>query len=64
MDRYAYLMAVHAGQLLDEEVDFSPYDQDGDGEVDNVTIIYAGEGEATAYPTDPDCDDYVWAPLL
>lgn len=60
MDRYAYLMAVHAGQLLDEEVDFSPYDQDGDGEVDNVTIIYAGEGEATAYPTDPDAEDYVW----
>ena len=56
-DRYAYLMAVHAGQLLDEEVDFSPYDQDGDGEVDNVTIIYAGEGEATAYPTDPDAED-------
>ncbi len=39
-------MMLHAAQLLDDEVDFSQYDTDGDGFVDNVFIFYAGEGEA------------------
>ncbi|MDE6741115.1 MAG: M6 family metalloprotease domain-containing protein [Muribaculaceae bacterium] len=39
-------MMLHAAQLLDNEVDFSQYDTDGDGFVDNVFIFYAGEGEA------------------
>ena len=38
-------MAVHACQMLDEEVDFSQYDRDGDGFIDNVFIFYAGKGE-------------------
>ena len=29
------------------DVDFSQYDTDGDGYIDNFTVIYAGEGEAT-----------------
>lgn len=31
---------------LDDEIDFSQYDHDGDGYVDNVYIIYAGVGAA------------------
>lgn len=33
-------------------VDFSPYDWDGDGLVDEVYVIYAGEGQATGGPSD------------
>ena len=38
-------MAIHACQILDDEVDFSQYDRDGDGVIDNVFIFYAGKGE-------------------
>lgn len=31
----------------DEDIDFSPYDWDGDGEVEMVFVIYAGRGEAS-----------------
>lgn len=40
-------MVIHAIRELDEEVDFSRYDMDGDGYLDNVFIIYAGQGEAS-----------------
>lgn len=40
-------MLVHAAKLLDGEVDFSKYDLDNDGKVDNVFIFYAGQGEAS-----------------
>ncbi len=39
-------MIIHAVELLDDEVDFSQYDTDGDGFVDNVYVFYAGRGEA------------------
>ena len=48
-------MLVHAVQMLDESVDFSAYDMDGDGSVDNIFIIYAGQGEASYGP-----EDSVW----
>ncbi len=38
-------MAVEAFRSLPEDVDLSIYDNDGDGRVDNVHIIYAGYGE-------------------
>ena len=38
-------MAIHACDILDEKVDFSKYDRDGDGIIDNVFIFYAGKGE-------------------
>ena len=44
-DRYAYEMVVEACRLLDGEIDFSRYDLDGDGCVDNVYVFYAGYGE-------------------
>lgn len=45
-------MVVEAIKALDDEVDFSVYDTDGDGYVDNVYVFYAGEGEATASQPD------------
>ncbi len=41
-------MVRHAAALLADEVDFSVYDNDGDGDVDNCFIFYAGVGEATS----------------
>lgn len=60
-DMYAYKMAIEACTALDAEVDFSQYDRDNDGDIDNVFIFYAGQGEASAYPADnPDNDYLVW----
>lgn len=39
-------MVIEALYLVDEEVNFADYDWDGDKEVDQVYIIYAGKGEA------------------
>jgi len=47
---------LHANELMAEAVlradesgvDFSQYDNDGDGTVDGVYIVYAGKGEATS----------------
>ena len=39
-------MVVEACNGVDSKVDFSKYDWDGDGEVDQVYVIYAGYGEA------------------
>lgn len=49
-DRYAYKMAIEACDALDPEVDFSEYDRDNDGQIDNIFIFFAGEGEASAFP--------------
>lgn len=40
-------MIVDACEGLNNAIDFSKYDNDGDGYVDNVYVIYAGEGEAS-----------------
>ena len=40
-------MIIEACQLLDDVVDFSEYDRDGDGYIDNVFVFYAGQGEAS-----------------
>lgn len=56
-DKYAYKMAVEACDALDAEVDFSQYDRDNDGDIDNIFIFYAGQGEASAYPQN---DNLVW----
>lgn len=44
-------MAIHACNILDDTVDFSQYDNDGDGKIDNVFIFYAGTGEASGGPS-------------
>lgn len=50
-DARPYEMVVEACQLVDEEIDFSQYDWDGDGEVEQVFIIYAGYGEHAGAPS-------------
>lgn len=40
-------MVIEACQQLDATVDFSEYDRDNDGVIDNVFVIYAGRGEAS-----------------
>ena len=46
-DRRAVNMIADACRAADELVDFSEFDNDGDGTVDNVFVFYAGEGEAS-----------------
>lgn len=66
MDVRAYEMATHAMQILDDEIDFSTYDGNGDGLIDNVYIIYAGPGDVggdavwphQAFMSDYNCPDY------
>ena len=45
-DKAAEEMIIEACKQADAEVDFSDYDWDGDGEVDQVFVLYAGKGEA------------------
>lgn len=47
-DIRAYDLMLEAVQKADADVDFSQYDNDGDGSVDGVYIIYAGFGEASS----------------
>ena len=42
-------------KLLNDEIDFSQYDSDGDGKVDMVLMYYAGYGAA-----DSDDEDSIW----
>ena len=45
-DKYCYKMIEEACNLVDSQVDFSDYDWDGDGEVENIYVTYAGYGQA------------------
>lgn len=54
-DMYAGEMVVEACKAIDDEVDFSVYDWDGDGFVDQVYVLYAWHGTATYSD-----DDTVW----
>ena len=46
-DQHPDEMVIQACQLADEEVDFTQYDRDNDGIIDNVYIFYAGRGQAS-----------------
>ena len=46
-DANAPQMIIDACNAIQGQVDFSKYDWDDDGEVEQVYVIYAGEGEAT-----------------
>ena len=48
-------MVKEAVQLANNDVNFADYDWDGDGEVDQVYVVYAGKGEA-----DGGSDDTIW----
>lgn len=54
-DQAAEEMIVEACLQADAEVDFKDYDWDGDGEADQVFVLYAGTGEADSFD-----DDAVW----
>ena len=45
-DKNPHLMIIDACKLADAQVDFAKYDQDQDGQVDNVFVFFAGEDEA------------------
>lgn len=51
-DSQPWLMLTEAAPLVDDEVDFSLYDTDGDGFVDNVFIFYAGMGQNDGGPAE------------
>lgn len=46
-DKNPQKMVIEACQQLDATVDFTEYDRDNDGYIDNVYIYYAGMGEAS-----------------
>ncbi len=48
-------LVVDACQLMDSEIDFSVYDHDSDGLIDNVFLFFAGLGENSG-----GMDDTVW----
>jgi len=50
-------MVAEACNLAENLADFTPYDQDGDGKLDAVVILYAGEGEVYGVSN----EDAVWA---
>lgn len=49
-------MVIDACRLVDKKIDFARYDDDGDGEVDNVFIFFAGGDEAWGAG-----DDCIWS---
>ena len=51
-DKLPEMALVHAAQKLDSSVDFSRYDNDGDGTVDFVLFYFAGYDEAQGGSTD------------
>ncbi len=64
------IMVKEACQLADSEVDFSDYDWDGDGYVDQVFVVYAGYAEsqgadeATIWPHEWNLSAVTSSPLL
>lgn len=45
-------MVATACKAVDDEIDFSTYDWDGDGVVEEVYVLYAGHGQADYYDRD------------
>lgn len=57
------MLDIHLGKLInhacikaDDDVDFSQYDWDGDGKVDQVFVLYAGQGQNV----NGDNTDLIW----
>ncbi len=55
-DAKAHEAVIEACRLSDTEVDFSRYDLDGDGCVDNIFVFYAGTDEARGAD-----EDHIWS---
>ena len=54
-DLHAHDGFADACKLLDSQIDFSKYDSDGNGVVDNIYFIYAGYAQSSGAG-----DDYIW----
>lgn len=54
-DEHAAEMIMDACHAVDPDIDFSIYDNDGDGEADNVFVFYAGPNESEGAG-----EKYVW----
>ena len=54
-DEKAAEMIIDACEAVGPEIDFSNYDYDGDGEVENVFVFYAGPNESEGAG-----DNYIW----
>lgn len=52
-DKNPEKMIIEACQLLDDEVDFAQYDNDGDGYIDNIYVFYAARAKPAAAPRTP-----------
>lgn len=50
-DRYPGTMVAEACLQVDDQVNFSDYDWDGDGKVDQIFVVYAGYGESNGAPS-------------
>ena len=55
-DTRAAEMIINACQTADNDIDFSIYDDDGDGFIDNVFVIFAGGDEANG-----NGEDCIWS---
>lgn len=49
---HAREMVVELLTMADTDIDFAPYDGDGDGYIDNVHVVFAGFDEASGGPAD------------
>lgn len=56
VDKRPAEMVIDACTLADPDVDFTSYDLDGDGEVDNIFVFFAGPDEAEGAS-----DDHIWS---
>lgn len=54
-DAYSCQLVSEACKLADPDVNFKDYDWDGDGEVDQVFVVFAGYSAASGYN-----DDAIW----
>lgn len=57
-DKRVGTMVGEACQGMDSTIDWSKYDNDGDGMCDVVIVLYAGDGEASSW--DSDAENAVW----
>ena len=55
-DKNPAQMVRDACEAANASIDFSVYDQDGDGEIDNVFVFFAGEDEAEGFS-----EDCIWS---
>lgn len=59
-DSRPYELIKEGCEMADEEVNFADYDWDGDGEVDQVFVVYAGYGENYDSTADNKFANTIW----